>query len=42
MMQVFQTTLFLKSIKKLHEKQKAYIDKAIHKIIENPTLVRPE
>ena len=37
-MQVFQTALFLKSIKKLHKKQKKHIDQAIWKIINNPTL----
>ena len=37
-MKVFQTKLFLKSIKRLHKNQKQSLDKAIQKIIKNSAL----
>ena len=37
-MKVFQTNLFYKSVKKLHNNQKHILDKAIKKIANNPAL----
>ena len=37
-MKVFQTNLFHKSVKKLHNNKKHILNKAIQKIIKNPDL----
>ncbi|MFD1007349.1 type II toxin-antitoxin system RelE/ParE family toxin [Oceanisphaera ostreae] len=36
--QILQTPTFKKAVKKLHQNQKADLDKAIKKLIENPLL----
>lgn len=35
-MEILQTRFFRNLVKKLHKNQKKILDKAIHKIIENP------
>ena len=37
-MQILQTNLFHRAVKRLHKNQKKYLDKAVQKIINNPTL----
>ena len=37
-MKILQTNLFRKSVKKLHKNQKKYLDKAVRKIADDPSL----
>ncbi len=37
-MKIYQSNTFKKSVKKLHKKEKSYLDDAVRAILDNPTI----